>query len=163
LHSAKGLEFPVVFMVGMEEGLFPGQKSSDDPVRLAEERRLCYVGMTRACQTLYLLFTESRFLYGQELTQRPSRFLSELPVECIAEVRARNNRVAPSLSSMSSRSSSGLNETGLKTGQQVHHHKFGSGVIIDTEGAGKNARVQVNFKQAGSKWLVLAYANLEVL
>ncbi|MCX4188231.1 DNA helicase II [Methylophaga sp. OBS4] len=163
LHSAKGLEFPVVFMVGMEEGLFPGQKSSDDPVRLAEERRLCYVGMTRACQTLYLLFTESRFLYGQELIQRPSRFLSELPAECIEEVRARNNRVAPSLSSMSSRSSAGINETGLKTGQQVHHHKFGSGVIIDTEGAGKNARVQVNFKQVGSKWLVLAYANLEVL
>jgi DNA helicase-2/ATP-dependent DNA helicase PcrA len=163
LHSAKGLEFPVVFMVGMEEGLFPGQKSSDDPVRLAEERRLCYVGMTRARQTLYLLYTEQRFLYGQELMQRPSRFLSELPTDCIEEVRARSNRITPGLTSLSSRSESELNETGLTTGQQVMHQKFGPGVVVDTEGAGKNARVQVNFKHAGSKWLVLAFAKLEVL
>jgi len=163
LHSAKGLEFPMVFMVGMEEGLFPGQKSSDDPLRLAEERRLCYVGMTRARQTLYLLYTEQRFLYGQEMIQRPSRFLSELPTACIEEVRARNNLVSPSLASRGRSSSVDTNETGLKTGQQVHHQKFGSGIVIDTEGAGKNARVQVNFKHAGSKWLVLAYAKLDVL
>jgi DNA helicase-2/ATP-dependent DNA helicase PcrA len=163
LHSAKGLEFPVVFMVGMEEGLFPGQKSSDDPVRLAEERRLCYVGMTRARKTLYLLYTEQRFLYGQEMMQRPSRFLSELPADSIEEVRARSNRITPGLTSLSSRSESELNETGLRTGQQVMHQKFGPGVVVDTEGAGKNARVQVNFKHAGSKWLVLAYAKLEVL
>jgi DNA helicase-2/ATP-dependent DNA helicase PcrA len=163
LHSAKGLEFPVVFMVGMEEGLFPGQKSSDDPVRLAEERRLCYVGMTRARQTLYLLYTEQRFLYGQEMMQRPSRFLSELPTDCIEEVRARSNRITPGLTSLSSRVDSELNESGLRTGQQVMHQKFGQGVVVDTEGAGKNARVQVNFKHAGSKWLVLAYAKLEVL
>ncbi len=163
LHSAKGLEFPVVFMVGMEEGLFPGQKSSDDPVRLAEERRLCYVGMTRARQTLYLLYTEQRFLYGQEMMQRPSRFLSELPADSIEEVRARSNRITPGLTGLSSRSESELNETGLRTGQQVMHQKFGPGVVVDTEGAGKNARVQVNFKHAGSKWLVLAFAKLEVL
>ncbi|WP_273150044.1 DNA helicase II [Methylophaga thiooxydans] len=163
LHSAKGLEFPMVFMVGMEEGLFPGQKSSDDPLRLAEERRLCYVGMTRARQTLYLLYTEQRFLYGQEMIQRPSRFLSELPTACIEEVRARNNLVSPSLASRGRSSGVDTNETGLKTGQQVHHQKFGSGIVIDTEGAGKNARVQVNFKHAGSKWLVLAYAKLDVL
>ena len=163
LHSAKGLEFPVVFMVGMEEGLFPGQKSSDDPVRLAEERRLCYVGMTRARQTLYLLYTDQRFLYGQEMMQRPSRFLSELPTDCIEEVRARSNRITPGLTSLQSRSDSEVNETGLRTGQQVMHQKFGPGVVVDTEGAGKNARVQVNFKHAGSKWLVLAYAKLEVL
>lgn len=163
LHSAKGLEFPVVFMVGMEEGLFPGQKSSDDPLRLAEERRLCYVGMTRARQTLYLLYTEQRFLYGQELMQRPSRFLGELPVECIEEVRARSNRITPGLRTVSNAGGIELNEAGLKTGQQVMHQKFGPGTVIDTEGAGKNARVQVNFKHAGSKWLVLAYAKLEVL
>jgi DNA helicase-2/ATP-dependent DNA helicase PcrA len=150
-------------MVGMEEGLFPGQKSSDDPVRLAEERRLCYVGMTRARQTLYLLYTEQRFLYGQEMMQRPSRFLSELPTDCIEEVRARSNRITPGLTSLSSRADSELNESGLRTGQQVMHQKFGQGVVVDTEGAGKNARVQVNFKHAGSKWLVLAYAKLEVL
>lgn len=163
LHSAKGLEFPIVFMVGMEEGLFPGQKSSDDPVRLAEERRLCYVGMTRARKTLYLLFTESRFLYGQELMQRPSRFLSELPSDCTEEVRARNNHVSPSINGVRGRESQGLNETGIKTGQQVHHQKFGPGIVVDTEGSGKNARVQVNFKHAGSKWLVLAYAKLDIL
>ncbi|GAB4290676.1 MAG: DNA helicase II [Methylophaga sp.] len=163
LHSAKGLEFPVVFMVGMEEGLFPGQKSSDDPLRLAEERRLCYVGMTRARQDLYLLYTEQRYLYGQEMQQRPSRFLRELPSECIEEVRARSNRVTPGLTTVSQASDTALNETGLKTGQQVMHQKFGPGVVIDTEGAGKNARVQVNFKHAGSKWLVLAYAKLDVL
>ena len=163
LHSAKGLEFPIVFMVGMEEGLFPGQKSSDDPVRLAEERRLCYVGMTRARKTLYLMYTESRFLYGQEMIQRPSRFLSELPTECIEEVRARKNHITPSLNGVRGRDTQTMNETGIKTGQQVHHQKFGPGIVLDTEGSGKNARVQVNFKHAGSKWLVLAYAKLDIL
>ena len=163
LHSAKGLEFPIVFMVGMEEGLFPGQKSSDDPVRLAEERRLCYVGMTRARKTLYLMYTESRFLYGQEMIQRPSRFLSELPTECIEEVRARKNHITPSLNGVRGRDTQTMNETGIKTGQQVHHQKFGPGIVVDTEGSGKNARVQVNFKHAGSKWLVLAYAKLDIL
>ncbi|WP_417535559.1 DNA helicase II [Methylophaga sp.] len=163
LHSAKGLEFPIVFMVGMEEGLFPGQKSSDDPVRLAEERRLCYVGMTRARKTLYLMYTESRFLYGQEMIQRPSRFLSELPTECIEEVRARKNHITPNLNGVRGRDTQTMNETGIKTGQQVHHQKFGPGIVVDTEGSGKNARVQVNFKHAGSKWLVLAYAKLDIL
>lgn len=163
LHSAKGLEFPAVFMVGMEEGLFPGQRSSDDPVRLAEERRLCYVGMTRARKTLYLMYTESRFLYGQEMSPTPSRFLRELPEDCIEEVRARKSTVSSGYSPMTPKHTTAINETGLNPGQQVHHHKFGGGVIIDTEGSGKSARVQVNFKHAGSKWLVLAYAKLETI
>ncbi len=165
LHSAKGLEFPIVFMVGMEEGLFPGQKSSEDPSRLSEERRLCYVGMTRARKKLYLLNTESRFLYGQEMSPTPSRFLREIPPEHIEEVRARNNSVssANSYSPTPPKHSNGLNETGLNPGQQVHHQKFGPGIVIDTEGAGKNARVNVNFKHAGSKWLVLAYAKLDII
>jgi DNA helicase-2/ATP-dependent DNA helicase PcrA len=163
LHSAKGLEFPVVFMVGLEEGLFPGQKSSDDPTRLAEERRLCYVGMTRARQTLYLMHTESRFLYGQEMSPSPSRFLREIPTERIHEIRARKNTISSGYTPMAPKHSHGLNETGFNPGQQVHHHKFGSGTIIDTEGSGKSARVQVNFKHAGSKWLVLAYAKLETI
>ncbi|MCB2427224.1 DNA helicase II [Methylophaga pinxianii] len=162
LHSAKGLEFPIVFMVGMEEGLFPGQKSSDDPLRLAEERRLCYVGMTRARKTLYLLYTESRYLYGQEMHPRPSRFLSELPVERVHQVRSQQNMAASGLTALASRSQS-ADDNGFRTGQQVMHQKFGQGVIIDTEGNGSHARVHVNFKQAGSKWLVLAYANLETL
>ncbi|MBN46031.1 MULTISPECIES: DNA helicase II [unclassified Methylophaga] len=162
LHSAKGLEFPIVFMVGMEEGLFPGQKSSDDPLRLAEERRLCYVGMTRARKTLYLLYTESRYLYGQEMHPRPSRFLSELPIERVHQVRSQQNMAAAGLTALASRTQS-ADDTGFRTGQQVMHQKFGQGVIIDTEGNGSHARVHVNFKQAGSKWLVLAYAKLETL
>lgn len=162
LHSAKGLEFPIVFMVGMEEGLFPGQKSADDPLRLAEERRLCYVGMTRARKTLYLLYTESRYLYGQEMHPRPSRFLSEIPAERIHQVRSPQNMAASGLTALASRSQS-ADDNGFRTGQQVMHQKFGQGVIIDTEGNGSHARVHVNFKQAGSKWLVLAYAKLETL
>lgn len=161
LHSAKGLEFPIVFMVGMEEGLFPGQKSSDDPSRLAEERRLCYVGMTRARQTLYLMHTESRFLYGQEMSPMPSRFLSEIPQERVEQIRARANSISSGYSHMAPKHTMTLNETGFFPGEQVHHQKFGPGTVIDTEGAGKNSRIQVNFKHAGSKWLVLAYAKLE--
>ena len=163
LHSAKGLEFPVVFMVGMEEGLFPGQKSSDDPVRLAEERRLCYVGMTRARKTLYLMYTESRFLYGQEMSPRPSRFLKEIPAENTEEIRARTNTVSDNFTAIAPKHSNSLNETGFKPGQTVQHPKFGTGLVIDFEGAGKGARVQVNFDQVGSKWLVLAYANLTIV
>jgi ATP-dependent DNA helicase UvrD/PcrA len=163
LHSAKGLEFPAVFMVGMEEGLFPGQKSSDDPTRLAEERRLCYVGMTRARKILYLMHTESRYLYGQEMSPMPSRFLREIPTERLEEIRARKNIVSSGYSPMAPKHSTAINETGFKPGQQVHHQKFGGGVIIDTEGSGKSARVQVNFKHAGSKWLVLTYAKLETI
>ncbi len=160
LHAAKGLEFPTVFIVGMEEGLFPGQKSSDDPVRLAEERRLCYVGMTRARQKLFLLHTEFRRLYGQEMYPTPSRFLREIPEEYTEQIRARKGYVSQASAPSNTRTSS-LNETGYTIGQQVHHQKFGGGTVVDNEGAGKSARIQVNFKHAGTKWLVLAYANLE--
>jgi len=164
LHSAKGLEFSVVFMVGMEEGLFPGQKTSDDPSRLAEERRLCYVGMTRAREKLYLLNTESRFLYGQSMMPMPSRFLKEIPADRIEEVRARKAIVSSGDSIFSApKHTKKSNETGFNPGQAVHHQKFGPGIVIDTEGSGKSARIQVNFKHAGSKWLVLAYANLEIV
>ena len=163
LHSAKGLEFQVVFMVGMEEGLFPGQKSSDDPSRLAEERRLCYVGMTRARETLYLMHAESRFLYGQEMSPMPSRFLNEIPADRVEEIRARKNTIGNGngYSTMAPKHTMTMNETGFLPGEQVHHQKFGQGTVIDTEGAGKSSRIQVNFKHAGSKWLVLAYAKLE--
>jgi DNA helicase II / ATP-dependent DNA helicase PcrA len=158
LHSAKGLEFSLVFLVGLEDGLFPSQKSLDEPGRLEEERRLAYVGVTRARETLILSYSESRRLHGTETYNRPSRFLHELPRELLNEVRP---RVQVSRPMYSSRFNADLNETPtLKLGQRVQHSSFGEGVVVDAEGAGPHARVQVNFESAGAKWLVVAYANL---
>ena len=162
IHSAKGLEFKLVFLVGMEENLFPSQQSVDDVGRLEEERRLCYVGMTRAMQHLYLTYAESRRLYGRESYPRPSRFLREIPSELIQEVRVRatiNYPVTPIQIKNSSLQTIGS----YKLGQRVSHAKFGEGVVLQIEGSGAQERVQINFKTAGVKWLMLAYANLEVL
>ena len=162
IHSAKGLEFKLVFLVGMEENLFPSQQSVDDVGRLEEERRLCYVGMTRAMQHLYLTYAESRRLYGRESYPRPSRFLREIPSELIQEVRVRatiNHPVTPIQIKNSSLQTTGS----YKLGQRISHAKFGEGVVLQIEGSGAQERVQINFKTAGVKWLMLAYANLEVL
>ena len=161
LHSAKGLEFKLVFMVGMEEGLFPSQQSSDDIARLEEERRLCYVGMTRAMRQLYLTYAESRRIYGRESYPRPSRFLREIPAECMQEVRmratvSRPQAVAKSIDLMAQGRQ-------FKLGQRVGHAKFGEGVVLQIEGEGAQERAQINFKQVGVKWLMLSYAQLEVL
>ncbi len=162
LHSAKGLEFKLVYLVGMEEGLFPSQQSVDDAGRLEEERRLCYVGMTRAMQQLYLTYAESRRLYGRESYPRPSRFLREIPGEFLQEVRMRATISRP-VTAVQSKPAS-LQATGsYKLGQRVSHAKFGEGVILQMEGSGAQERVQINFKQAGFKWLMLAYAKLDVL
>ncbi len=158
LHSAKGLEFPLVFLVGLEDGLFPSQKSLDDPGRLEEERRLAYVGITRARETLYLSYAESRRLHGSETYNRPSRFLHELPRDLLHEVRPRV-QVSRPLSS-NHYAADALATQPLKLGQRVRHASFGEGVVVDAEGSGGHARVQVNFESAGEKWLVLAYANL---
>ena len=159
LHSAKGLEFPLVFVGGMEEGLFPHKMSADDPVRLEEERRLCYVGMTRAMQQLYLCHAESRRLHGTESYPTPSRFLREIPVDLVEEVRARPQvsrpYAAPSGSLRMAEEASGFH-----LGQRVRHAKFGAGVVLNAEGQGAGTRVQVNFEDVGAKWLVVAYANL---
>jgi DNA helicase-2/ATP-dependent DNA helicase PcrA len=161
LHSAKGLEFKVVFLVGMEEGLFPSQQSTDDIVRLEEERRLCYVGMTRAMQQLYLTYAESRRIYGKENYPRPSRFLREIPVENLQEIRIRAN-VNRQQNAFSSANS--LNQTRrFSLGQRVGHAKFGEGVVLQIEGDGAQERAQINFRDVGVKWLMLNYANLEVL
>ncbi|MEQ1543706.1 DNA helicase II [Methyloglobulus sp.] len=161
LHSAKGLEFKLVFLVGMEEGLFPSQQSSDDIARLEEERRLCYVGMTRAMRQLYLTYAESRRIYGKESYPRPSRFLREIPAECIQEVRMRATVSRP----QAAVKSIDLLAQGrqFKLGQRVGHAKFGEGVVLQLEGDGAQERAQVNFKQAGVKWLMLSYAQLEAL
>ncbi|MGV6826971.1 MAG: DNA helicase II [bacterium] len=159
LHSAKGLEFPLVFVAGVEEGLFPHSMSADDPVRLAEERRLCYVGMTRAMEQLYLTYAESRRLHGSESYPLPSRFLRELPGEVTEEVRSRPMVSRPHVAATPVRDS--VAEAGYQLGQRVTHPRFGEGVVLNAEGQGGAARVQVNFEAVGSKWLVVAYANLQ--
>jgi DNA helicase-2/ATP-dependent DNA helicase PcrA len=159
MHSAKGLEFDTVFIAGVEEGLFPHSMSADDPEKLEEERRLCYVGMTRARQKLTLSYAESRRLHGSETYPKPSRFLREIPNEAIEEVRARPNISRP-YTAASGHLSSAEETTGFQLGQRVIHPKFGEGVVLNAEGQGGSARIQVNFSDAGAKWLVIAYANL---
>ena len=162
LHTAKGLEFKLVFLVGLEEGLFPSQQSVDDAGRLEEERRLCYVGMTRAMQQLYLTYAESRRLYGRETYPRPSRFLREIPAEFLQEVRMRATISRP-MTAVQAKPAMLQTQGRYKPGQRVSHAKFGEGVILQIEGDGAQERVQINFKPVGVKWLMLAYAQLEVL
>lgn len=163
LHSAKGLEFPLVFICGLEEGMFPSQQSGDDSERLEEERRLCYVGMTRAMQKLYLTHAESRRLYGQEQYNRPSRFIREIPADCLEEIRLTTSVSKPTQMNRfgSAASHSAFENTGFKLGQRVVHDKFGEGTVLNYEGTGPQSRIQVNFDELGSKWLVTAYARLE--
>jgi DNA helicase-2/ATP-dependent DNA helicase PcrA len=169
LHSAKGLEFPMVFLAGMEEGLFPHRMSAEEPGRMEEERRLCYVGITRAMRQLYLTFAESRRLHGKDSYNRPSRFISEIPKELLREVRM-GGAVARGYGS-GARTGSGpidglgddSDEGALRIGQRVDHVKFGEGVVLQCEGQGERARVQVNFAAAGAKWLMLGYAKLQLL
>jgi len=168
LHSAKGLEFPLVFLVGLEEGLFPHQMSKEEPGRMEEERRLCYVGITRAEKQLVISYAEQRRLYGNTLYGEPSRFIDEIPKTLIEEIRPKvttykNNWQAGYEREKKPKLATRTNETGLSVGQSVSHAKFGEGTITDVEGAGKHARVQVNFDSVGSKWLVLSYANLSIL
>ena len=165
LHSAKGLEFPVVFLVGLEEGLFPSQRSVDDDGRLEEERRLAYVGITRAREKLYVSHAESRRMHGAEMLARPSRFLHEIPAGLIDEIRPRIQVTRPAYAGTSlTRTSESLEEDiPVKLGQHVSHPTFGDGVVVSAEGSGAHTRLQVNFATAGSKWLVAAYANLTAL
>jgi len=162
LHSAKGLEFPVVFMAGMEDGLFPHQRSVADLAGLEEERRLCYVGATRAMRHLYITYAEQRRLYGVDTYGQPSRFIGELPPELVEEIRPRLQVSRP----IFVKRSSSLEETpaaNMRMGSRVRHSKFGDGVVLNFEGNGPHARIQVNFERQGTKWLMLSYANLEVV
>ncbi|SVJ57835.1 DNA-dependent helicase II [Klebsiella pneumoniae] len=168
LHSAKGLEFPLVFLVGMEEGLFPHKMSLEESGRLEEERRLAYVGVTRAMQRLVLTYAETRRLYGSETYNKVSRFIREIPPALIQEVRLSNTVSRPYGGTSRSAggnlfSGAGVPETPFSLGQRVRHALFGEGTILNFEGAGAQARVQVNFESEGSKWLMLGYAKLEAL
>ena len=164
LHASKGLEFPVVFMVGMEENLFPHKMSVEERNGLEEERRLCYVGMTRAMKKLYITYADSRRLYGMEQFNRPSRFIAEIPPDLLHAVRP-TTKVTYSAPSSSNQTWQRVSDTdtGFKIGQRVVHAKFGEGVIINFEGNGEHARVQVKFKDVGSKWLVASFAKLEAV
>lgn len=165
MHSAKGLEFPLVFIAGLEEGMFPSQQSQEDISRLEEERRLCYVGMTRAMEKLYLCHAESRRLYGQEKYHKQSRFLRELPSECCDEIRVQNQVSKPVTTGRFSATftTETFENTGFSLGQRVKHGKFGEGVVLNYEGSGQQSRIQVKFEEVGTKWLVVAYANLQAI
>jgi DNA helicase-2/ATP-dependent DNA helicase PcrA len=162
LHTAKGLEVPMVFLAGMEEGLFPHHRSLDDLDGLEEERRLCYVGMTRAMRQLYLTHAEMRRLHGNDNPGLPSRFIKEIPESLVEEVRPKVQTTRP-VTVGRFRTEEAALPPGLRLGARVRHAKFGEGVILDIEGAGPHARVQVSFETEGTKWLVLQYASLVAL
>jgi DNA helicase-2/ATP-dependent DNA helicase PcrA len=187
LHTAKGLEFPLVFLAGMEDGLFPHQRSLNDLEGLEEERRLCYVGITRAMKQLYITYAEQRRLHGTDSYNVPSRFIQEIPQKLIEEVRpkartmglggsghhvgngahgygngARDFSGGPRAGGLGRFSETPL-DGGIRLGARVRHGKFGDGVVLNVEGQGPHARVEVNFERQGAKWLMLSYANLEVV
>jgi DNA helicase-2/ATP-dependent DNA helicase PcrA len=149
----------------MEEGLFPSNKSSEESGRLEEERRLAYVGITRARQKLVLSYAEARRIHGMDMYGVPSRFLREIPGALLNEVRPRVQVARPAFGGAPRRDfgHAAVETPAIKLGQNVRHPSFGRGVVTDYEGSGAHARVQVNFDDAGSKWLVLAYANLQSL
>ena len=171
MHSAKGLEFPLVFLCGMEDGLFPHQRSIADPQGLEEERRLCYVGITRAKEALYITHAEQRRMHGTDSFSQASRFISEIPDELVEEIRPRVQvqvQVSRPIQSplRHARTASGVApgaELGVRLGQRVRHAKFGDGVILNCSGQGAHAQVEVNFETVGTKILVLAYANLDLM
>jgi DNA helicase-2/ATP-dependent DNA helicase PcrA len=161
LHTAKGLEFPVVFMCGMEDGLFPHQRSISDIASLEEERRLCYVGATRAMRQLYVTYAEQRRLHGIDTFGQPSRFIAELPPELVEEVRPRLQISRPV--QLGKRPLEEEVAPSMRLGSRVRHAKFGDGVVLSVEGNGPHSRIQVNFERQGTKWLMLSYAHLELV
>ena len=171
LHSAKGLEFPIVFLAGLEDGIFPHFMVANDYQQLEEERRLCYVGITRAKEKLYFSHAEARRIHGKEKRHKPSRFISEVPDELLQHIRIRQStrpggqwqqQVSFKASKPAmSQSPHEIADTGLHLGQRVNHSSFGEGLITNFEGRGPNARVQVQFDHSGQKWLMVAYAKLQ--
>ncbi|MCS5634827.1 MAG: ATP-binding domain-containing protein, partial [Candidatus Marinimicrobia bacterium] len=165
VHSAKGLEFPVVFLVGLEEDLFPSRQSKDEPHLLDEERRLCYVGMTRAMNTLTLSYASKRFIHGHSFYSMPSRFLDEIPRSFLNYIENPNNESKTTsyknTDTFSKKMVSSKNSSIYSIGQVVKHAKFGPGTIVNLEGSGDSMRLQIKFQKVGTKWLISSYANLE--
>ena len=167
VHSAKGLEFPVVFLVGLEEDLFPSRQSKDEPHLLDEERRLCYVGMTRAMKSLTLTYASRRFLHGQSFYSLNSRFLDEIPRDFLNYIKNPNSgddeRFSKNTSTFSKKMVSSKSSSIYSIGQVVKHSKFGLGTIVNYEGSGDSMRLQIKFQKVGTKWLISSYANLELV
>ncbi|MEP6996114.1 MAG: UvrD-helicase domain-containing protein [Betaproteobacteria bacterium] len=161
VHSAKGLEFHTVFVTGLEEGLFPHENSLSEFDGVEEERRLAYVAITRARRRLYLTHAQSRMLHGQLRYNVASRFLDEFPEGVVQWLSAQRRDFAMSPDAPPMPRSVAREVPGWRIGQSVKHAKFGLGIIIDAEGRGDDARVQVNFREAGVKWLALEYAKLQ--
>jgi DNA helicase-2/ATP-dependent DNA helicase PcrA len=177
MHSAKGLEYPVVFIVGLEEGVFPHSRSLNDPEELEEERRLAYVGITRAREKLVLSHSWSRSLYGNTQYNPPSRFLNEIPEELlqregsvdsgidsrrlVADDRREFTRTMPSLSRAAVGAPRALDTTNLKVGDDVEHPTFGEGVILDIRGSGEKAEATIRFRLVGTKHLSMSWAPLK--
>ena len=167
VHSAKGLEFPVVFLVGLEEDLFPSRQSKDETHLLDEERRLCYVGMTRAMQSLTLSYASKRFLHGQSFYSLNSRFLDEIPRNFLNYIKNPNNESVTksyeNTNAFSKKMVSSKSDSIYSIGQVVKHSKFGLGTILNYEGSGDSMRLQIKFQKVGTKWLISSYANLEIV
>ena len=167
VHSAKGLEFPVVFLVGLEEDLFPSRQSKDEPHLLDEERRLCYVGMTRAMQSLTLSYASRRFIHGQSFYSLNSRFLDEIPRNLLNYIKNPNSgddeRFSENTGTFSKKMVSSKSSSIYSIGQVVKHAKFGLGTIVNYEGSGDSMRLQIKFQKVGTKWLISSYANLELV
>ena len=166
VHSAKGLEFPVVFLVGLEEDLFPSRQSKDEPHLLDEERRLCYVGMTRAMKSLTLSYASRRFLHGQSFYSLSSRFLDEIPKSFLNYIKnesTENSYQGYEKNTNVSNKMIATSDSIYSIGQVVKHAKFGLGTILNYEGSGDSMRLQINFQRAGTKWLISSYANLEIV
>ena len=166
VHSAKGLEFPVVFLVGLEEDLFPSRQSKEEPHLLDEERRLCYVGMTRAMQSLTITYASRRFLHGQSFYSLNSRFLNEIPRNFLNYIKNPNSGDAYSNSKINNATRPKIVSTSSSVysiGQVVKHSKFGLGTIVNYEGSGDSMRLQIKFQKVGTKWLISSYANLELV
>jgi DNA helicase-2/ATP-dependent DNA helicase PcrA len=163
LHTAKGLEFPVVFMVGLEEGIFPHGRAMLDEEEMEEERRLCYVGMTRAKERLFISRAYHRMLWGQSQFNNESRFMREIPAELLEEENGHNlvkgqeaHEKEPFFSGREKRTSSLMN-----LGDKVQHAKFGTGVIVKTDGSGLDMEISVAFPQQGIKTFILRYAPIK--